>query len=81
MWPQVLRTWLLTLEHRHGNGQQERLPQGINGLEHADVLDQGTVPQETQEDGQEDDVDGKNDRVIQELLLATGLQNVEHLFY
>jgi hypothetical protein len=69
-----------TLERRHGNGQQERVPQGVNGLEHANVLDQRLIPQEAEEDSQNDNVNGEHDGVVQEFLLGAGLQEVQHLF-
>ena len=70
----------LTLERRDGHCQQEGVPQGVNGLQHTDVLDQRLVPQETQEQGHNDNVNGQNDHVINHLLSGTGLQEVEHLF-
>jgi len=55
------------------------VPQGVNRLEHADVLHQGRVPQETEEDGHDDNVNGQDNQVIQHLLLRTGLKQVKHL--
>ena len=70
----------LTLERRDGHCQQEGVPQGVNGLQHTDVLDQRLVPQETQEQGHNDNVNGHDNQVVQGLLLVTRLENVQHLF-
>jgi hypothetical protein len=43
---QVLRTWSLELEQRNAEREQERVPERIDRLEDADVLDERLVPQE-----------------------------------
>jgi len=69
-----------TLERGHGHCQQEGVPQGIHWLEDANVLDEGLVPQEAEQDSQNDNVNGENNGVVKELLLATGLEKAQHLF-
>ena len=69
----------LALEQGQGDGQQQGLRQGVDRLEHADVLDQGLVPQEAQNNRHDHNVNQENDHVIDEILLGAGLENVQHL--
>ena len=77
---QFLRNWSLTLERRDGHGQHEGVPQRVHWLEDGHVLDQRLVPQETEEQSHNDNVNSENNGIVQNLLLVTGLQKIEHLF-
>jgi len=71
----------LALEHGQRDRQQQGLGQGVHRLEHADVLDQGLVPQEAQNNGHDHNVNQEDDQVIDEFLLGAGLENVQHLLW
>ena len=49
---QVLRTWDLELVHCQGKGEHKGVPQRVNWLEDADVLNQGLVPQVTHQESE-----------------------------
>jgi hypothetical protein len=69
----------LALEQGKRDSQQQRLGQRVDRLEHTDVLDQGLVPQEAQDKGQEQDINREDHQIVDKILLGTGLENVQHL--
>jgi len=77
---QFLRNWALTLERGQGHRQQEGVPQSIHWLENANVLHQGLVPQEAEQDSHNDNVNDHDNQIVQSLLLVTRLENIQHLF-
>ena len=56
------------------------MPQRIDRLEDANVLDQRLVPEEAKEKGQDQEVNEKHNKVIEGLLAIAGRQNIFHLF-
>ena len=56
------------------------MPQRVHWLEDGHVPDQRLVPQETEEQSHNDNVNSENNGIVQNLLLVTGLQKIEHLF-
>jgi len=56
------------------------VPQGVDWLEDADVLDQGLVPQVTQQEGDEHDPHRNGDNVVNSLLASLGTKDRKHLF-
>jgi len=79
--PPYLSRNYLELVHRQSKGEHEGVPQRVNWLEHADVLDQGLVPQVAHQKGQENNPYGNGNNVVDSLLASLGAQNRNHLFY
>ena len=73
-----LRPLDLQPEQGDTQGQQEGLQQGVDWTEDADVSDQRAVPQVTQDERQNDDVQNKDGKVVQEILGVAGSENSEH---
>ena len=68
----------LQTEQGDTQSQQESLHQGVNWAEDADVLHQRTVPQVTQDERQDNDVQGEDGQVVQEILSVAGSENGKH---
>ena len=59
---------ILQAKQRDADGEEEGVHQGIHGAQNVDVFHQGTVPQETKDECQENDIQNENGYVIQEFL-------------
>jgi hypothetical protein len=55
------------------------VPQRVNWLEDADVLDKRLVPQVTHEESEQNNPNGYNDQVINCILTGSGIENRNHL--
>ena len=80
MSPSRFSTCPLDLQTEQGDAQcqKEGLQQGVDWAEDADVLHQRPVPQETQDERQDNDVQDEDGQVVQEVLGVTGSENGEH---
>lgn len=56
------------------------MPERIDRTKDSNVLDERLVPEESQEEGQDHQVDEKHYKVIDSLLAIAGRQNIFHLF-
>ena len=68
----------LQTEQGNTQSQQESLQQGVDWTEDLDVLHQSAVPQVTQDERQNDDVQNEDGKVVQEILGVAGSENSEH---
>ena len=72
--------YLDTANDLHRDGQNERVQHAGNGLEHGDVLREGAVPYETQDEGGDQNVKHENEDLLDDLGAITGLREdfLEH---
>ena len=71
-----------TGDHPDGNGEDERIEHRVDGLEHGDVLHEGRVPHEAEDEGADENGQHEHEKLIQDIILVFGLDEiVEHLLH
>ena len=72
--------YLDTANDLHRDGQNERVQHAGNGLKHGDVLREGAIPDKTEDEGGDQDVEHKNEDLLDDLGAIAGLREdfLEH---
>ena len=65
--------YLDTANDLHGDGQNERVQHAGNRLEHGNVFGEGTVPNKTENEGGDEDVQKENEDLLDDFGPVTGL--------
>jgi hypothetical protein len=62
--------------------RDERIEHRVDGLEHGDVLHEGRVPHEAEDEGADENGQHEHEKLLQDIILVFGLDEiVEHLLH